>query len=32
MSDELRVKIILTVALVLLLAACLVAATVEKGF
>ncbi len=31
MSDELRVKIILTVALVLLLAGCLVAATVEKG-
>ncbi len=31
MSDELKVKIILTVALVLLLAACLVAATVEKG-
>ncbi len=30
MSDELKVKIILTVALILLLAGCLVAATIEK--
>ncbi len=31
MSDELRVKIILTVALILLLAGCLIAANVEKA-
>ncbi len=31
MSDDTKVRIILTVALLLLMAGCLIAATVEKG-